>query len=69
MKLIAICLAMIGFVSTFECSRVLTDFRDDDQILEELKKSQAQTGIKGVSMQCIQNLIEGNHFESANFAI
>jgi hypothetical protein len=47
----------------------LTDFRDDELILEALKTQQVKTEVKGVSLDCIHNLIRGNHFESATFAI
>ena len=71
MKLLAILCAVFAcaYAYEFDCSRVLTDFRDDERILEELKTLQKESGVKGVPMDCIQNLILGNHFESLNFAI
>lgn len=34
-----------------------------------LKEHQKESGVKGLPMDCIYNLIRGNHFESANYAI
>ena len=66
---ILVLLTVLAFGQKFDCNRVLTDLRDDDTILEYLKKHQKESGVKGLPMDCIYNLIRGNHFESANYAI
>lgn len=62
-------LTSFAFSTEFDCNRALTDFRDDEAILDMLKQQQKETGVKGLPMDCIYNLIRGNHFESASFAI
>jgi hypothetical protein len=44
---------IVSMAVAFDCSRTLTDLRDDDAILEAIKDHQKETGNKALSIDCI----------------
>jgi len=50
----------------FDCSRVLTNFRNDDKILEVMQQA---TDESYFTVQCVENLVAGSHFKALDYGI